>query len=391
MNHKLSELFNNGFDDHIRSHILEITQKYADAGYECYIVGGPVRDLLLGLKPNDVDLATNCPLDETLKIFKNVIPTGVGHGTLTIKIDGYCYEVTRYRKDTSCDGRHASVEFTDTINEDVLRRDLTVNAIAYNPLIDDLVDVVGGINDIESRVLRFVGNTKDRVLEDHLRFIRLLRFKVKLGFTVGEEVISDARDVFDVDVLSLERIYDEFGKMFSNGLTDEDVDFLDKSLRGMLSFDFINHDPEVSNKIVRDILQLSSLFPIVYHNGWKPEFRLGIVHKKILQLFNTFDKKLHIKQLLNVANKDVEIVTEVLKYHQHYKYTEATHFEDDITHIIENNEPVSICDLKINGLALQKVGFHGSDIGEKLKVCLDLVHNHPDRNTVDILMKYVTK
>jgi len=390
----LKNLFETLVDPKIKQHVLFITKRYMDAGFECWIVGGPTRDLLLGGKPKDIDFATNCPLEQTKSLFNSVIPTGEDHGTLTIHLDGENYEVTRYRKDIDTDGRRATIEFADTIEEDVTRRDLTVNAIAFNAITGEVVDAVGGLADIEKRVLRFVGNTKDRILEDHLRFIRLLRFKLRLGFEVESTAIDDARSVFDVTKLSLERIYDEFTKIFKFDLTEADCKFIEDALKDKMDFDFIVHDNEKSNRIVHDIFQLKSLFPIVYWNSWKPEYRLGTEFRRFLSIFEkakTYPEFVHrneIKSMLNFSDGNVELFTMVLKYHQYYF---SSNFDKNVAilyDIVAKNEPFSIKDLKINGNDLMKLGYAGINIKKVLDACLKIVYNSPEKNTHDFLIDY---
>ena len=146
----LKKLFEN-MDNQFKKDTLNIIQNYMDNGYECYIVGGPIRDLLLGIPPKDIDLASNCPLEKTKKLFKNIIPTGESHGTLTIHIGNEDYEVTRYRRDVTTDGRNATIEFSKTMKEDQQRRDLTINSIAYNPINDEIIDSTGGMEDFNNK------------------------------------------------------------------------------------------------------------------------------------------------------------------------------------------------------------------------------------------------
>ena len=389
---KLKELFNQYISSDIKSHILKITHTYLDAGYECWIVGGPVRDLLLNHSPKDIDFATNCPLEVTKTLFASVIPTGEDHGTLTIHLDGENYEVTRYRKDVDTDGRRATIEYAETIQEDVLRRDLTVNAIAFNPITDEIVDAVGGMEDFNNKVLRFVGKAEDRVLEDHLRFIRLLRFKVKLDFILDKNIIIDAKEVFDVTKLSYERIYDEIGKILDLDLTIDDKEFIIGSLNGVMMFDYLFNKTQTSNIIIREIFETESLYPIIYHNGWEPTFKLSSEYKKMNELFNSINvcvdlSEIGMKKLLKKSKKDFNIVMKVLKLHSYYNGSDLSKSIDTLENV--KSEPLLISDLAINGNDLIGIGLKGKKIGETLEYILNMIYEFPEKNKKTYILEYI--
>lgn len=196
-----------------------ILDRFNDAGYAAYVVGGPTRDLLRGVMPSDYDVTTNAKPDEIKALFSDIktVDTGIKHGTVTLVIGGEPYEVTTYRIDGEyLDARHPSgVEFTDRLELDLLRRDFTMNAIAYNPRVG-LVDTTSGISDIENRVIRCVGEAHLRFSEDALRILRALRFSATLGFEIEERT---AEAIFalkaNLDLVSRERIYTELKKMLA--------------------------------------------------------------------------------------------------------------------------------------------------------------------------------
>lgn len=167
---------------------IEIIKILNSKGYEGYIVGGAVRDMLRGANYNDIDIATNANPEEVTELFKTkgfkVIPTGIAHGTVTLVhtlLSPKGTEVTSYRQDISCDGRNATIKFAETIEEDLSRRDLTINSIAYNPITNVYIDPFNGSQDIKCKVIRCVGNPEQRMEEDHLRMLRALRFEATLG------------------------------------------------------------------------------------------------------------------------------------------------------------------------------------------------------------------
>ena len=164
-----------------------ILRRFKDNGFRADIVGGPVRDHILGDIPGDYDITTNALPENTKELFSDikVIETGIKHGTLTLLVDGIGYEVTTYRIDGEYrDSRHPErVEFTSDIKKDLSRRDFTMNAIAYNP-DDGITDPFGGEKDIKAKLIRAVGDPEKRFSEDALRILRCIRFAASLGFEI---------------------------------------------------------------------------------------------------------------------------------------------------------------------------------------------------------------
>ncbi|MBR6254771.1 MAG: HD domain-containing protein [Clostridiales bacterium] len=186
-------------------------------GYEAYVIGGAVRDILIGKTPEDYDVATSAEPQEVMKVFgeKHCHPTGLSHGTVTVVVDGVPVEVTTFRVDGDyTDSRHPeNVRFTRSLKQDVMRRDFTVNALA---LSEDgtVLDFCGGVSDLKERRLRTVGDPKERFQEDALRILRALRFASEHGFAIEEET---SREIFrqkdSLKALSVERIWKEFSKL----------------------------------------------------------------------------------------------------------------------------------------------------------------------------------
>lgn len=184
--------------------------------YRAYPVGGCVRDVLLGQTPEDWDMTTDAPPEETMRLFGDAAhPTGLRHGTVTVALDGHNVEVTTMRRDGAYrDHRHPeSVRFTDQLEEDLSRRDFTVNAMALAP-DGGVIDPFGGHDDLKRRVLRCVGNAGLRFDEDALRVLRLLRFAAKLGFIVESETAEAARKKREgLRDVAAERVYAELNKL----------------------------------------------------------------------------------------------------------------------------------------------------------------------------------
>ena len=191
---------------------------FEKAGYKAYLVGGAVRDIFLHKKPHDFDVATNATPQDVMKLFKTVIPTGFEHGTVTVHFEGLEIEVTTFRTESGySDGRHPdSVNYATTIEEDLARRDFTINAIAADLKNGKIVDPFEGRKDIKRKIIRTVGNPRERFLEDGLRPVRALRFVCKLGFSIEKYTYSEIfKDEIKEKIksISIERFRDEFEKM----------------------------------------------------------------------------------------------------------------------------------------------------------------------------------
>ena len=189
------------------------------AGYAAYVVGGCVRDSLLGLTPHDWDLCTSALPQQGMELFgeEKCIPTGLQHGTVTVKQGGGLYEITTFRTEGAyTDGRHPDeVHFVPDVREDLARRDFTINAMAYNEK-EGLVDPFGGQADLQSGVLRAVGVPHQRFTEDALRILRLYRFAARFGFAIDPPTAQAAQELCaHLDCVSVERIEEELAKLLS--------------------------------------------------------------------------------------------------------------------------------------------------------------------------------
>lgn len=196
----------------------EILNKLHEAGYEAYVVGGCVRDSILGRKPGDWDITTSARPDQIKKIFGRTIDTGIQHGTVTVMIEKEGFEVTTYRIDGEyADGRHPNeVTFTASLPEDLKRRDFTINAMAYSDE-DGLIDEFDGLADIEKKVIRCVGDPKERFTEDALRMMRAVRFAAQLGYDIEDKTKEAIKELAKtLDRISAERIQVELVKLLTS-------------------------------------------------------------------------------------------------------------------------------------------------------------------------------
>lgn len=202
-------------DDFYRP-LYSFVKTFHDNGFECYLVGGSVRDLILGFDIYDYDFATNARPEEVMKLFKRVVPTGVKHGTVTVLVNGLEFEVTTYRADGKYfDGRRPeSVFFASSLEEDVQRRDFTINGMALDIKTNEIIDYVNGLSDIRDGIIRTIGAPDERFQEDGLRTYRACRIASRLNFLIEEETFNSITKALDVAAMvSVERIREELLKL----------------------------------------------------------------------------------------------------------------------------------------------------------------------------------
>lgn len=208
-----------GIEMRVPADAEQIIEKLNEHGFEAYVVGGCVRDSLLGKEPEDWDITTSAKPGEVKAIFSRTIDTGIQHGTVTVMLNRQGYEVTTYRVDGEYeDGRHPkSVDFTTSLLEDLKRRDFTINAMAYNGR-EGLVDAFGGMEDLENRVIRCVGSAVNRFTEDALRILRAVRFSAQLDFRIEDETYEAISLIApNLEKVSKERIATELTKLLLSG------------------------------------------------------------------------------------------------------------------------------------------------------------------------------
>ena len=205
------------YDFYIPDSVREVMARLAENGESVYIVGGSLRDALLLKEPCDFDLATSAEPLRVCEIFsdKRVIKTGLAHGTVTVIAGGEPIEITTFRIDGEYSDmrRPDGVSFTRRVEDDLSRRDFTVNALAYNDS-EGLVDLFGGREDLENKIIRTVGEPRLRFGEDALRIMRAFRFSARLGFTIEEEALRAAGELADrLSFIAKERIFSELLKL----------------------------------------------------------------------------------------------------------------------------------------------------------------------------------
>ena len=397
-----------------------IIDKIDEYGYEAFIVGGCVRDYILGIEPNDYDITTNANPNTIIDIFKDfkIIKTGIKHGTVGILIDKNIYETTTYRIESEyeCNRRPKSVEFTSNIVDDLKRRDFTINAMAYNDK-KGLIDKFGGVLDLKNKIIKTVGNPDKRFNEDGLRIIRAIRFSAKLGFNIEEKTLNSIyKNYHIVKNISVERITEEVNKIIISE-NPQNIILLYKVriFKALgISYNFDNNeylDLEKQLKIIRLIDEL--------------DYKLLILQYIINLKIKNYKQDDYIVNILKYSNKTKSSINSLMEYmfinennlnrvdikyilnkigHSTFKrilnlksiyYSKVLNETDKnieeyikiIDDIINNKECYTIKDLKLDGNDLKEIGYKGYEIGQSLNYLLEEVIKNPKINSKNILIK----
>lgn len=253
-----------------------IIHKLEEHGHQAFFVGGCVRDYILQRTISDIDIATSARPEKVQQIFSNVIPIGLKHGTVIVRHVHKSYEVTTFRIDGNySDNRHPDdVEFIQTIDEDLRRRDFTINALAMDKS-GDIIDLFNGIEDINNKLIRTVGVGSDRFHEDPLRIIRALRFSSQLGFTIHPVTLNEMKIIGpDITQLAVERLRAETSKFFGGAHVNNGIEYLKateiyKYLPVMINY------PYMINRLPTKINPLSSFSEIlVFFHFLEPSIKI---------------------------------------------------------------------------------------------------------------------
>lgn len=375
--------------------VVKIAEILKSHGYRAYAVGGCMRDAIMGRVPNDWDMTTDCSPEKMLEIFEaeqiRTIPTGLKHGTVSVLIGGEIYECTTFRIDGSyTDSRHPDgVTFTRDIEEDLRRRDFTVNAIAGDPLsFGETVDVFGGRADIDAKIIRAVGNPETRFCEDALRILRAIRFATVLGFEIENETFAAAKRLgHRLADISAERKSVELQKMLLSPHADRGISLLlEADLAKYIHGDISYPKVPISTLPERFSTRLASLFPSV------PELSSmklsGEVTKQVKALCND-------EIFAEAEGKFDEIRAKsrymISKYGEIAPDAALLRGKDDLAHTIneemKKNPAVSIKALSVNGNDLLALGIPPRALGEICSALLLSVIESPYLNQKDTLLK----
>ncbi len=419
-------------------------------GYEAYAVGGCVRDCLLGRTPEDWDITTSAMPEETKALFPHTFDTGIEHGTVTVLLDREGFEVTTYRVDGKYeDSRHPSqVTFVRNLREDLLRRDFTINAMAYNEQ-DGLADIFGGLKDLEQGTIRCVGDAVSRFSEDALRILRGVRFAAQLGFTIEGETREAMRLLAStLQNISAERIQTELIKIllsprpdmlreaYALGITREFLPEFDRAMETtqetphhmytvgehilhtlqnvrsdrILRLTMLFHDlgkplkktvdesgiahfkghAEVSKKLAEEIMRRLKFDNATLHSVGKlvyyHDYRMPVTARNVRRAMNKIGEEL-FPLYLEVRRADVLAQS---GYQRKEKLADIDGIETLYREITAAGQCVALKDLAITGKDLIAVGIQpGRELGEILNNLLELVIENPELNTKEKLLKHV--
>ena len=440
------------YDIRLPQKVNRIITSLQNAGFEAYAVGGCVRDSILGREPGDWDITTSAMPEETKALFEKTVDTGIEHGTVTVLLEREGFEVTTSRIDGKYeDSRHPKeVTFTRSLKEDLLRRDFTINAMAYNEK-NGLVDIFGGLRDLKERKIRCVGDAKARFSEDALRILRGIRFAAQLGFSIDEETKAGMEKLAPtLKNISAERIQTELVKMLISRRPEliREAYELGITARFLPEFDRLMETAQetphhmytvgehtihaIGNVRPDKVLRLTMLL----HDMGKPAYKTvdedGRAHFKKHALESEIIAG-RILRRLKFDNDTIHKVTRLVRYHDYrmpstakdvrramnkigedifsyymevrrgdvlaqsmYQREEKIQNLDEIERlyqeIIEKGQCVSLKELSVTGRDLIEAGMApGKEIGVKLNELLLLVIEEPELNTKEKLLEYLAE
>lgn len=429
-----------------------IIDTITQAGYEAYIVGGCVRDAILGRVPEDWDITTSAKPEQVKELFRRTIDTGIQHGTVTIMLEKEGFEVTTYRIDGKYeDSRHPKeVIFTPNLKEDLKRRDFTINAMAYNEEAG-LIDLYGGIEDIQNKTIRCVGNAEERFGEDALRIMRAVRFSAQLGYSIEEETKEAIKKLApNLKNISAERIQVELIKLlvsphpdylreaYNTGITAVILPEFDACMKTKQNNP--HHQYTVGEHILHSLLEVEPKkhlrLAMLLHDVGKPATitcdEAGIHHfynhavvgeimtKSILRrlrfdndtiykvtklvYFHDYGNSVEpdmckVRRAIHKIGEDIFPMLFPVKYADIYAQSEykrkekiriLEQWQQLYGEIQEQKQCVSLKSMAVTGNDLIAAGMKpGKEVGEMLNILLDKVIENPESNTRDFLMQEV--
>ncbi|MFO7848542.1 MAG: HD domain-containing protein [Spirochaetia bacterium] len=421
---------------------------FNEGGYSCYLAGGAVRNMVLRKKPRDYDFATDASPEEVMRLFKRVIPTGIKHGTVTVLFENQRFEVTTFRVEgTYSNARHPDeITFTASIDEDLSRRDFTINAMAVRVPGGELIDLFGGREDLKKKIIRTVGPAQERLEEDALRMVRACRFSAQLEFSIDSE-LQDAiiRVASNIHRVSSERIREELEKLLKTDYPS--IGFKEMERTGLLerilpelaacrgisqgdyhSFDVLDHSLYACDGAPKEHMEVR--FAALFHDIGKAETKdpsggpTFYQHEKLseertdeicrrLRFSNTSRQRitrLVRHHMFNYSEEwsesavrrfiarvgpdlinDLFILRRADKYGMHLKRSAdplLDQFRRRIDRVLEQNEALTVHDLAINGHILEdEAGIpKGRDMGTVIEHLLETVLDDPSMNTKENLL-----
>jgi tRNA nucleotidyltransferase (CCA-adding enzyme) len=379
--------------------VLDIARKLEAAGFEAWCVGGNLRDALLEHPHSDYDIATSATPDQVQKLFPRTVEVGIKYGTVgVLDRTRALHEVTTFRRDVATDGRHAVVAYGASLEEDLARRDFTINAIAYHPLRGEWRDPFNGAGDLANQVVRAVGDPAQRFREDYLRVLRAIRFAARFGFSIDPPTWEAARAAAPgLRQLSAERVRDEWFKSLRTAQSITQLvmlwvhvgaaDVWIPELEGVGAFEKASPDPSPD---LRDPVMLTTLLcrdPVAVLRRLKAsnaEIGRAVGMEKGPEEPRSLDQ-LSVRRWLSEVGPAADDLSTLwaLRHGGLPRWTEA------VAEIRSRKDPLSRSDLAITGTDLQALGVSGPQIGATLATLMDRVLDDPALNTRDSLLAII--
>ena len=380
----------------VPEYVEQLIERLEANGKEAYIVGGSLRDTLLGKSPSDYDMTTSALPTEMLEIFSDyrVIETGLKHGTLTVISQGRPVEITTFRIDGGyTDSRHPdSVSFTRSLSKDLERRDFTVNAMAYNRSVG-LVDIFGGESDLERKIIRAVGEPRRRFEEDALRIMRAFRFSAQLGFEIENDTLACAIECREgLSNIAIERIFSELLRLLLSPYPQIPLMLMKRG--GILKY------------MLGEYLPSDRLISLVSSAPLSDTARLGLLlceaapeaQSEILTALKCSNRQR--SGALAVARggcespaREADVSRFISKYGENAENALRVSVllgnsrEEVLALARTNSAPRSIKELAVDGADLALLGFEGREIGRMLARLLDLSLDDPSINSKEELLR----
>ncbi len=383
-------------EEKIPVYIDDICRRFWDAGEEAYLVGGSLRDIMLGRTPSDFDLTASTPPEKTKALFAHmrVIETGIKHGTVTVIYDGEPVEITTFRIDGSyTDSRHPDgVSFTSRVEEDLARRDFTVNAMAYNSR-RGLVDPFFGEADLRAEVIRAVGDSRRRFAEDALRIMRAFRFSAQLGFSVDTDTLSGARECMGgLSHIARERIGAEFLKLITSQEPMGALELMAET--GAMPYVLGSYLPRdelmarLSEMPREDGARLGFLLCDAEESEARAVLRglkcsnaqitaaLAVIRGARLKIESPADGR----RLIGACGAHAKNAVTA-------SYLLGNSLAEAVDWVAGNTAPCTLGDLAVSGRELMEIGIEGREVGKTLDRLLSAVISDPRLNTKETLLK----
>ena len=378
----------NNFNEKFNS-AINVLEKFNEAGYEAYFVGGCVRDYLLNDEFSDIDITTNALPDEVKQIFRKSIDTGIQHGTVTILVDGESFEVTTFRtEDDYIDHRTPEkVEFVSDLKEDLDRRDFTINAMALDSN-GKLYDYHCGERDLRNKVIKTVNNPNERFFEDALRMLRAFRFSSKLGFEIEENTLKAIKNNAKlIKFVSIERIVNEFRKLLTGRGNKRSLELLlDSKLNNYIPFlDEISKIMDFSNYTFCQSLYILSKINDISFEKLK-ELKLSNKEIKQIKIYEKINEDFSSNVPLEIIlyNYDINDVSFIASYSNYCD-------KEDIERIklpIKSFNDIAITSMEIISIIDKPAGPWIKEIVKKLEEDIILYKiDNTKKDILDFLMK----